>query len=423
MFFDRREFLVSASTLAAQLGLSGFMIEKSIIASAQALNPDDKDHFFVLYRTQGGLDVTLGLDPQIHHGGLDQNDVFLEYSPDEIIRSGEIKLGPSAAPLELFAKDISVVNGIFMSSADLGHDVGNNYISSGTPRTNPASFPFSLGLQKGTGPLGVVLGGARSVQGQTNGLLVSSAKSILDGQFASNNDSASKAASRIAGTQNSSSEFARSQKALVETQNIEPVLKRTLDKMRQQTQFITDAHAIAAAFVSGAAKQAEVSTDFNNNIDSHGSHEGNHKQAQLQVWTQVSDMFNVFKNLPYKKKTLFDHTTFLVISEFSRTPALNGNNGKDHNNLTNSVLLAGKGINSNKTFGKSVVISRRRTPGGMPIHMGAPFDIKTGGPGQTKENSMLLKPENLAASVQVIFNNYSPRSGGTAFPIPGLAKI
>jgi uncharacterized protein (DUF1501 family) len=46
----------------------------------------------------------------------------------------------------------------------------------------------------------------------------------------------------------------------------------------------------------------------------------------------------------------------VVISEFARTPALNGARGKDHNPMTNSVLFAGHGIQKGKTVRASLLI-------------------------------------------------------------------
>jgi len=48
--------------------------------------------------------------------------------------------------------------------------------------------------------------------------------------------------------------------------------------------------------------------------------------------------------------SLLDQTTVCLMSEFGRTPRLNGGNGKDHWPVT-SMMFVGAGINGGKVFG------------------------------------------------------------------------
>ena len=50
---------------------------------------------------------------------------------------------------------------------------------------------------------------------------------------------------------------------------------------------------------------------------------------------------------------VWSHTTLVVFSEFSRTPLVNGRDGRDHH-LTNSCLVAGPGLLGNRAM---VVVS------------------------------------------------------------------
>ena len=68
----------------------------------------------------------------------------------------------------------------------------------------------------------------------------------------------------------------------------------------------------------------------------------------------------------------------MVVSEFARTPALNSANGKDHNPLTNSVLLAGAGIKGNQSFGASLLVRRHHSKTGQPRHSGGLVNYPTG---------------------------------------------
>ena len=144
-----------------------------------------------------------------------------------------------------------------------------------------------------------------------------------------------------------------------------------------------EAAIIAAAFLDNAANSAVLNlsniVDLNAiNFDTHADHERNHLNAQMNTWSYIAGIFNLFSNLPYKEGSLFDHTTFVVVSEFSRTPYLNPAKGKDHNVYTNSVLLAGGRVNGGRSFGKSKVIPRHQREDGRAIHIGSPFDFSTG---------------------------------------------
>ena len=123
------------------------------------------ENFFVLIRTFGGMDVTLGLDPQILPAGADDKDLFLEYRPADILKAAGLRLGPAAAPLVPHAADSLIVNGIMMRR-DAGHDVGNTYMATGRGDGKAASLPIELALAMGAGPYGVVMNGQPYLAGK-----------------------------------------------------------------------------------------------------------------------------------------------------------------------------------------------------------------------------------------------------------------
>ena len=144
----------------------------------------------------------------------------------------------------------------------------------------------------------------------------------------------------------------------------------------------------------------------------------------MNTWSYIAGIFNLFSNLPYKEGSLFDHTTFVVVSEFSRTPYLNPAKGKDHNVYTNSVLLAGGRVNGGRSFGKSKVIPRHQREDGRAIHIGSPFDFSTGQSVDASGNHVgLIFPENVAKSMAQLFNDNRVYPGlNSTKQIPGLFK-
>ncbi|MCA2981197.1 MAG: DUF1501 domain-containing protein, partial [Myxococcaceae bacterium] len=82
---------------------------------------------------------------------------------------------------------------------------------------------------------------------------------------------------------------------------------------------------------------------------------------------------------------LIDHTTVVVFSEFSRTPYLNPNGGRDHS-LTNACLLFGAGVPKNRVVGASSDV-------GMEPQAVDPMT------GQVAAGGVVIRPEHVLASV------------------------
>ena len=137
-------------------------------------------------------------------------------------------------------------------------------------------------------------------------------------------------------------------------------------------------------------------------MDTHTSHPVNHLRLQRATWDKVSSIFDYFKSVPYGSSSLFEHTTFAVVSEFSRTPFLNASKGKDHNPLTNSVLFAGRGIRGGTVLGKSTLIEKARSSSGTAYHMALPIHYDSGASGDNNEGADFIYPENVAMTLAAV---------------------
>ncbi len=82
-----------------------------------------------------------------------------------------------------------------------------------------------------------------------------------------------------------------------------------------------------------------------------------------------------------------DHTTIVAFSEFSRTPRLNANTGRDHS-LMNAALLLGGGIKGGQAIGKSSNIGMEPTT----------TDLLTG---QWSPEGEIVKPEHILRTLMV----------------------
>ncbi len=362
------------------------------------------DGFFLMIETFGGMDVTLGLDPWVLPAGADEKDLFLEYRPEDIKEASGLKLGPAAVPLAPHAGDCVVVNGVMMRR-DAGHDVILAYMATGRGDGKAASLPVELALATGTGPFGIVISNNTYLAGKAASL--SSTYDILND---TNRDGLlNQLEERLkVFPPTKGSPFERAQQDLIAGRVESQKLYAMLNELAKKGP-VAAPHVIAASFASGGAYQAQISYP-SGNLDTHINHEGNHLTEQKKIWQGVADIFALFKSIPYKSGSLFDATTFMVISEWARTPALNAAKGKDHNPFTNSVLLAGRGLRKGSVVGASRLIPRSKTVHGMPEHIAWPFDYQTGKLAQTTKGAGFIFPENIIKTVGQLFGAPSTMS-------------
>ncbi len=166
------------------------------------------------------------------------------------------------------------------------------------------------------------------------------------------------------------------------------------------------AQAIVAGFQSRCSYSAQISTNFD--LDTHTGHEAKHLSEQTKFWEMINVFCETLQNSQWKSsgQSLLDLTTIMVISEFSRTPALNRAGGKDHNPLTNSVLLLGAGFKPGLTIGKSRVTKRLS---GSSQHAALKFDFESGnsiekGVDVSMQKSTVITPAHVAKTLCEIFS-------------------
>lgn len=363
----RRKLLTLIPTLAPLAGLSLY----STPLFSQA--PETSDHFFCYLIMEGGCDATLGLDPWIQEKRLDPQDIFIEYTPNEVTSTGGLYLGPSAAPLKPFADRISVFNGVFMSLQDNGHPAAMSYITTGNPTGLRPDISVEIADSRGAGPFGVISN--QSLSTKQSQCLVSSSRDIASLKDKSN--PASFFQLLFSTFKNPTSNWSKTVTSLLNGNSTFDALKAELIKLSANNPNLEPEHVAAACFSSLACSEAQINISQNiGGLDTHAQHVGTHKRIQLSHWEKVASIFSLFQSLPFKDSNLFEHTTFMVASEFSRTAALNAANGKDHNPLTNSVLLAGRGVRGNQTIGGSKVVTRQDSSSGDSYLIALPWDFQ-----------------------------------------------
>jgi hypothetical protein len=429
----RREFLEILQTIGFLTAGSGLQLFPRL-AGADGITEED-GKFFLLIQAPNGWDVTLGLDPKVHENGSEQADMFLEYRPDQILGAESLRLGPACEAILPYAASFSVINGVFMSDVNQSHDANLSYASSGNS-SGAADLPMELAYAKQAGPFGVAFDQTMS---RGSRVIMPMRISNLEALRSSSDISVLQ---KLMESLGGDSAYRNAQLTLMRNSSARLRLVAALDKLKLEIDRTSDATEVdgagelaaivAAAFTSGACLQAKLS--FSASLDTHSSHEGTHLTEQKKVWKSVANLLRIFKNTPVENSqgnplgSLLDRTTIMVVSEFSRTPALSSSKGKDHNPLTNSVLLAGAGVRGGLSFGASRLVLRGQTADGKPRHSAGAVDFATGRIAKTKEEArsddfQVIFPENVVATVLEIMGVDRSKVGAVGSQVAHLAML
>ncbi len=412
MKISRRHFIQSSTIAGLYYALP--------LQAQTNLGVVDQDQFLVQILVPGGMDVSLSLDPYIHSKyNTDQNDIFIEYRPDQILGSSSLKFGPACETLLPFINECVVINGIVMKR-DVGHESLLNYIAAGS--FDSAHLALESGHHLGKTNLGVLSAGQTQMGGRKVTVtpiqnLKELDRSISDLSYLDPSNS------------NMFGPHLNQIENLLDFNKNLTLLNESIKKARSDLQTDNvEIPIIIGSFLEGFSKSVILnleSVELDLELDTHSNHEATHLEAQTNAWNYIADIFQSFKQTEYKQGSLFDRTTFVVMSEFSRTPFLNGARGKDHNVFTNSVLIAGGKVKGNKSIGESKVIARGQNPTGQAIHIGKAFDFDLGqSVNDQGQNVGLIFPENVGKSFQTLFSDvdtFYPNLSTTK-PIKGIFK-
>ncbi len=386
---NRRRFLQVSGALTL-----GPLLPAAAVSFAQS-TPAPLGRFFLLIRVHGGMDVTLGLDPWRDPALPLPTDMFVEYRPEDLLEiTPTMKLGPACAALKKHAGTFSVINGVFLSQVDNGHDASLAYASTGSTASQAATLPVEVARATREGDFGVLsnlslqMGDRTTATSSLDDLRALPARAdlsgILETIFAAGGDSGY---------------YSAVKKVLESRASTQTLIKNLLAFGKPEE--LTDAQVLASAFMSNISTSAQL--DISQlPLDTHANHAGAHLAQQTIAWNRVDEVISLFKATPYGTggESLFDRTVVMVVSEFARTPALNGSGGKDHNPMTNSVLIGGYGVKGGLVVGASRLVKASESRTGESYHIAYPIDYATGEVqfSRTPQAQMIF-PENVAQTV------------------------
>lgn len=408
-------------TLLKLMGLSAFT--PSMMQTALAGESYNKNFFISLY-IPGGWDTTLSFDPWIDEKRPDQSELFIEYKHSDIARRGDLYIGPAARALGNYASDLSIVNGIFLSETDNGHDAAQKYMLTGgiTGQSSMVlNFADALGEAHGLG----VLSNASLVKGTAK-----ATSSSIDGvESAYAKRSTGEELNVFSRNLNHSSPLVNAIRQMVANAPNLKELFKILDDNGHSTleNQLDEALVVAAAFKSGSSQFAELEIELDSgDLDTHSNHEGEHFKILTQAMDKVKSIIDLFKSIEYGDhgESLYDRTTFMITSEFSRTAALNNAKGKDHNPMTNSIAFLGNGIKGNQMIGASKLITRKQSVTGKSYQIALPYDYESGQVIRERVNgSRFITPKNILRTMCDVLKLDPEKVNGVNRDTAALTKL
>lgn len=397
---NRRNFLTNSGLMIGGGFLAGSLPFETLLAS------ENKDHFFVQITLTDGWDITLATDPWLPEQRPEVKDMFIEYSPSELLKGEEIFMGPAMNPLLEYAAQMTIVNGILAGKSDNGHEAHRRYMTTGVGNSARPEIAVQIAeCSQDAGALGVLTLNGRPFLGSSKQMVTDIGS--LNGVGGSNGVDLEipRANTPVSRAQ----ELLKKQALkLQEMQTLSAQLKTTLKSIIPESNFTLGMiPSVIAGFQTGLARTATMSLrPQGQGLDTHSAHEGVHKNALTGLMGDIATILKAFKEIPFgnKGESFYDRTTFYITSDFSRTPALNTSGGKDHNPLTNSVILIGRGLKGGRTVGASRLVTREQSSLGMPYHIAGGFDHGTQQvvTERTATTTVIL-PENVIASVEKLF--------------------
>ena len=121
---------------------------------------------------------------------------------------------------------------------------------------------------------------------------------------------------------------------------------------------------LARRFAEQGVRFIQVSHSYPRNYwDAHGGLKGNHSSNAAKVDRPIAGLIR-----DLKRRGLLDDTLVVVGTEFGRTPAAQGNDGRDHHPHAFSMLFAGGGIQGGMTYGATDEFGYYVTENNVHIH-------------------------------------------------------
>ena len=431
---SRRTFMKHSVGLGAGLTAMGALAPFRKLARASAATPEVPDRYYVFCYFPGGWDILLSLDPREPQFFNNSTMAVTQIQPgyEELVDNNGTNpsqlyypapgmvLGPYMGDLVSWGNRMCVVRG--MSMETLTHDVGRRRFLTGHPPSglNARGSSTDVWLSSHFGGNEPIPNISLAVESYNDGLptfgsalRANSARDLYRalspsepniGTLQSRQiDELLSAMALCPGAQNSPSlvnaELSRQKSIQMVEQQLDALFNfesndQTIQDLREQYGFSSNqlttpqasAAAAAVALMNGVSRVVSISaspgldTHFDNWTRDQGPN-------QLAGFNAIATLVDHLDKTQYKNTSAswLDHTTIVMFSEFSRTPLLNVNGGRDHW-LGNSCALIGGGVKGGTVIGAS------SDEGMYPQKV----DLTTG---ELSEDGEVVRPEHVLAAL------------------------
>ncbi len=360
---DRRGFLRRAALAGGALLLPGGGLLTSVGCGPSRI-ARRTDHYFLFYFMMGGWDLVLTTEPVPPKG----YDVWIPYDKGDVVEAGGFPFGPAFKPLLPFAAKTAVLRGIYVDA--LNHPQARVRMCTGSfkphgPRPELPSVQAILAEKVGhayqipnlsSDSLRPATFRGPAQDERLEPVRVSSVemlKSLVGwrgGVSESRRDveAVLRAKDAMTVARYQDAKLARSFRTYADLarDTLDGDYKSRVDELGGDLPFMPRTSKNARLAVEAIKNDlAPVVTVGTGEFDSHtrGQYAA-HPAAVLRGMRTVADIAQGLEDVRMPGgKTLLDHTTIVVTSEFSRAPNKNELGGKHHWSA-NSMLFIGKGI-------------------------------------------------------------------------------
>jgi hypothetical protein len=392
MSFSRRNLLTSSGALAA---LAAFGWNPKMARAAAG------ERKFIFFFAGGGWDTTTVFDP--HHGSSS-----VDMDPDTLTESlGNLSFtsGEDRPEVERFFSRwggySAIVNG--MDAHSVGHTSATQFSLTGTSASSYPDWPTLLASRAaGDYPLPHLVFSGPNLAGTHGGAVVRAGGGalldLIDGSIVGASDRPAPLLSTPSDSIVDAFVYERTAKFLASRGDGAGRADALLTNLERGMEiegrrFEAGLSDLGSSILEQGVKAAEMMRlglsrcamiGIPGGWDSHGD-------VTVQA-PQFDDFFDALDQLMDHLATtpglaapwLIDEVVVVALSEFGRTPMVNGSGGKDHWPY-NSALVVGSGVRGNRMIG--------RTDDGL---IGRTIDFSTG---QADDNGDVLGPENLGAAL------------------------
>lgn len=466
---DRRS-LLSSSVKVTYSGLFTSLLGGgvSLGSTFQSKLNDVKDankepHFFLMINIPDGLDTSYLFDARplaMTEKSLQVN--YLSEAPVPFVgtNGGSTLRTSLTEPLMKWSSRFSVINGVVMSPSFDGHDQNMNILLTGNPFGGSSFVPwFNLSDR----PIDVVRTGflfasidnldrsidlnAQTCKGLAENIGVYQGSSAATEAILRRSQRNSSRSSSVGLT---SEEIVNALKGIPKLAS--RLAKVELPEQQEPPQGESDSQRsirtakdntlmLAKMMQQGVIDAGELILDLF--LDSHDASSAKRLPVEIKSVVEIiSNVFEIFsQEVSPSGRRLLDDTTILIASEFSRTMRQDrvaiDKSGTDHNPLTNTLILAGKGIRGGQVIGASDFVSHDENlsschmtldPSKLKL-MGRPFDVNSAqflnaSPAAFDQN-LYLQPMSVVNALQDLFGVPSDRrlTFGRNLPVVPSLKV